>query len=57
MVDLSIRFVLAITFAFSAGIYFKRAFADLLTVDMTHMNVAVMGRGLSILAIWAFIPS
>ncbi len=55
LVDLSIRFALAVTLAFSAGVYIKKAFADLLTIDISHIDTAVLGRGLSVLAISLYI--
>ena len=50
-IDLAIRAVLSLTYAFAAGLYFKNAFAQLHDVDLSHLDAHFVGRGLSILAI------
>ena len=51
IIDFMIRAALGLTFALAAGIYFKNAFAELLTPDAGTSGMHHMGRGLSILAI------
>jgi protein-S-isoprenylcysteine O-methyltransferase Ste14 len=50
-IDLAIRFTLALTFALSAGFYFKNALAQFHTLDPVHFDSKAFALGLSILAI------
>lgn len=50
LIDLIIRTVLAIFFAFSAGIYYRNALVQLHATDMTQISVASVSQGLSIFA-------
>jgi len=51
VLDLAIRFLLALTFALSAGFYFKNAFAKFHDVNLAHPDPHMLAHGLSILAI------
>jgi protein-S-isoprenylcysteine O-methyltransferase Ste14 len=51
LIDLAIRVVLAITFAFAASGYFKNAFNQLRAIDPAHADMQVLSHGLSVIAI------
>jgi hypothetical protein len=42
VIDLAIRFTLALTFALSAGFYFKNALAKLHSVDPAHLDAKLL---------------
>ncbi|HEU0117756.1 MAG TPA: isoprenylcysteine carboxylmethyltransferase family protein [Alphaproteobacteria bacterium] len=48
--DLVVRVILALFFAFAAGIYIRNAIASLHNADMHHWNAASLSQGLSIFA-------
>lgn len=50
-IDLAIRFALALTFALSAGFYFRNAFGQFHRLDPAHLDGKTLAFGLSILAI------
>src|SRR5262249_3737233 len=49
--DLVIRFALGMTFALSAGFYFKNALGRLQELNPKHFDIKIMASGLSIAAI------
>jgi protein-S-isoprenylcysteine O-methyltransferase Ste14 len=51
LIDFGIRAALGLTFAFSAGVCFKNAFAQLQDLDWNNPDVHLLSRSLSILAI------
>lgn len=50
-IDLGIRALLGVTFAFSAGVCFKNASAELQTIDFGHPDAHAFSHALSVLAI------
>lgn len=51
VIDFSIRAVLGLTFAFSAGVCFKNALAEFQAVDLNNPNAHLFSHALSVLAI------
>ena len=50
MLDIAVRVILGLFFAFSAGLYCKNAAQSLRDIDMSHISVASLSHGLSIFA-------
>lgn len=51
LIDLGIRAVLGLTFAFSAGVCFKNALAQFQGIDFDHLDAHLFSHALSVLAI------
>jgi protein-S-isoprenylcysteine O-methyltransferase Ste14 len=51
MIDLGVRTILGLTFAFSAGVCFKNAMAGFQTIDFDHLDTRMLSHALSMLAI------
>ena len=50
-IDLAIRFVLSLTYAICAGLYFNNAYYRFQNADIMHMDAKMLAQGVSVLAI------
>lgn len=51
LIDLGIRALLGLTFAFSAGVCFKKAIAQFQNLDLDHLDAHLFSHALSVMAI------